>query len=259
MSLPVFIANLDTAFTTDCPEISQVGASISLSGAEGRHAVSVKRIAVGEHIELIDGHGTRAELEVVALSGKDTLHGKVMAVRHEPRPRPEITVVQALPKSDRSELAIDLLTQAGVDHIIPWQADRCVAKWTGAKRDKGVAKWQAMAVSATKQSRRAWLPTIDQLHDTAQVAARLGEYDHALVLHEAATVGLTSIDLSAAGSVVVIIGPEGGISDSETETLCQAGARAVKLGPEVLRTATAGMVVLAAIGATTNRWAAKDC
>ncbi|AKK06632.1 RNA methyltransferase, RsmE family [Corynebacterium mustelae] len=259
MSLPVFIYNLDTAFDTPSLDIAQVGASISLNGAEGRHAVSVKRIAVGEHIELVDGHGTRAELEVVALNGKDTLHGHIVAVRHEPRPQLKVTVVQALPKSDRSELAIDLLTQAGVDHVIPWQADRCVAKWTGAKRDKGIAKWQAMAASATKQSRRAWLPTIDQLHDTAQIAARLGEYDHAIVLHETATSALTSIDLSLATSVVIIIGPEGGITEAETENFRQAGANLVKLGPEVLRTATAGMVALAAIGATTNRWAAEPC
>lgn len=259
MSLPVFIYNLDTALSTPSLDIAQVGASIILNGAEGRHAVSVKRIAVGEHIELVDGHGTRAELEVVARDGKDTLEGHIVAVQHEPRPQPEVTVVQALPKSDRSELAIDLLTQAGVDHIIPWQADRCVAKWTGAKRDKGVAKWQAMAVSATKQSRRAWLPTIDQLHDTAQIAARLGEYDHALVLHEAANFTFSSMDLSVAASIVIIIGPEGGISAAETENFRRAGANLVKLGPEVLRTATAGMVALAAIGATTHRWAAKAC
>ena len=235
------------------PTPPTVGGVIELTGDEGRHAVSVKRTSVGEQIELVDGHGTRAVITVTGVSGKDRLVGVVDCVASEPTPRPTVTVVQALPKAARSELTVDLLTQAGADVIVPWQAGRSVANW-GKKQDKGLAKWRAAARAAAKQSRRSRIPEITPVGDQAAVAALIQAAPLALMLHEDATGKITDQPVAQVDSVVLIIGPEGGISPAELDAFTTAGAHPVRLGPEVLRTASAGMVALAALGAVTDRW-----
>ncbi len=245
MSRPVYVQEFPTPPT--------VGEVIELTGDEGRHAVSVKRTSVGEQIELVDGHGTRAVITVTGVSGKDQLVGVVDCVDNEPVPRPTVTVVQALPKAARSELTVDLLTQAGADVIVPWQAGRSVANW-GKKQDKGLAKWRAAARAAAKQSRRSRIPEITPVADQAAVAALIQAAPLALMLHEDATGKITDQPVAQADSVVLIIGPEGGISPAELDAFTTAGAHPVRLGPEVLRTASAGMVALAALGAVTDRW-----
>ena len=235
------------------PTPPTVGEVIELTGDEGRHAVSVKRTSVGEQIELVDGHGTRAVITVTGVSGKDRLVGVVDCVANEPVPRPTVMVIQALPKAARSELTVDLLTQAGVDVIVPWQADRSVANW-GKKQDKGLAKWRAAARAAAKQSRRSRIPEITPVADQAAVAALIQAAPLALMLHEDATGKITDQPVAQVDSVVLIIGPEGGISPAELDAFTTAGAHPVRLGPEVLRTASAGMVALAALGAVTDRW-----
>ena len=245
MSRPVYVQEFPTPPT--------VGEIIELTGDEGRHAVSVKRTSVGEQIELVDGHGTRAVITVTGVSGKDRLVGVVDCVASEPTPRPTVTVVQALPKAARSELTVDLLTQAGADVIVPWQAGRSVANW-GKKQDKGLAKWRAAARAAAKQSRRSRIPEITPVGDQAAVAALIQAAPLALMLHEDATGKITDQPVAQVDSVVLIIGPEGGISPAELDAFTTAGAHPVRLGPEVLRTASAGMVALAALGAVTDRW-----
>ena len=245
MSRPVYVQEFPTPPT--------VGEVIELTGDEGRHAVSVKRTGVGEQIELVDGHGTRAVITVTGVSGKDRLTGVVDCVASEPAPRPTVTVVQALPKAARSELTVDLLTQAGADVIVPWQAGRSVANW-GKKQDKGLAKWRAAARAAAKQSRRSRIPEITPVVDQAAVAALIQAAPLALMLHEDATGKITDQPVAQVDSVVLIIGPEGGISPAELDAFTTAGAHLVRLGPEVLRTASAGMVALAALGAVTDRW-----
>ncbi len=245
MSRPVYVQEFPTPPT--------VGEVIELTGDEGRHAVSVKRTGVGEQIELVDGHGTRAVITVTGVSGKDRLVGVVDCVASEPAPRPTVTVIQALPKAARSELTVDLLTQAGADVIVPWQAGRSVANW-GKKQDKGLAKWRAAARAAAKQSRRSRIPEITPVGDQAAVAALIQAAPLALMLHEDATGKITDQPVAQVDSVVLIIGPEGGISPAELDAFTTAGAHPVRLGPEVLRTASAGMVALAALGAVTDRW-----
>lgn len=236
MSLPVFLTD------------SLAGERLTLTGGEGRHAVTVKRIQPGERVLLIDGSGAAATVEVAEVRGKDTLVGEV--IEHHPHqpPRPYVVVVQALPKSERSELAVDLATQAGADEIIPWQAARCEAKWTDAKTPKHVAKWEAAATAAAKQSRRTRIPPIAQPVTTSQLAELIAGHT-AYVLHEDAAEPIGSVDLDV-DKLYLVIGPEGGIGDEELDAL---GARAVRLGPEVYRTASAAMVALSAIGAL-KRW-----
>lgn len=224
-----------------------------VDGDEGFHASNVRRIRPGEELDLSDGNGTVAHC-VVEEAAKGRLSARVLDVTAVPRPTPSVTIAQALPKSERSELAIELATEAGADGFLAWQAQRCVARWeSAAKVDKGLRRWGAVARSAARQSRRAHVPEIEGLVSTAQLLTRVpGALT--MVLHESATVPLADIGLADAAAVLLVVGPEGGISDEELAELTGAGARTVRLGPSVLRTSTAAAVALGAIGVLTSRW-----
>lgn len=239
--------------------LPEVGSTAVLDGPEGRHAATVRRIGIGERIVLADGRGGLADTEVTA-AAKDRLELTVHERRQVSAPSPSVTVVQALPKAERSELAVELATEAGVDAIVPWQSSRCVARWEGPKVAKGVARWRSAALAAAKQSRRPIVPEVSELHRTAGMLAVVrevvGRGGVVAVLHEAATQGLAELPLRSAAEIVLVVGPEGGISDEEIAALTDAGAVPVLLGPHVLRTSTAAAVALGAIGVLTDRWGA---
>ncbi|WP_306359704.1 16S rRNA (uracil(1498)-N(3))-methyltransferase [Nocardia sp. CC227C] len=243
-----------TVFYLD--EVPESGGTAVLDGPEGRHAATVRRIRVGEPITLSDGHGVLAESEVVAAQ-KDRLELKVLGRRVAAPATPRVTVVQALPKSDRSELAVELMTEAGADAIVPWQAARCVSNWE-AKAHKAVEKWRTAAKQAARQSRRAYIPDVADLHRTADVLdlVRAAKSAGAVVaaLHESGTGRFTRLPFDGAPEIVLIVGPEGGLDDAELAALADAGAAIVLLGPTVLRTSTAAAVALGALGALTPRW-----
>lgn len=228
------------------------GALAVVDGEEGHHAATVRRFRPGEELDLGDGAGTTAHC-VVEDVAKGRLTARVRTTATTPAPVPPVTVVQALPKSERSELAIELATEAGADAFLAWQPHRCVARWeSAAKVDKGLRRWGAVARSAARQSRRAYIPAVDGVLSTAELAGRVGGLT--LVLHESATVALADLDVAQADSVMLIVGPEGGITDDEVATLTDAGAVAVRLGPTVLRTSSAAAVALGALGVLTGRW-----
>lgn len=223
-----------------------------VDGEEGHHAATVRRFRPGEELDLGDGAGTVAHC-VVEEATKGRLAAKVLSIATMAAPTPPVTVVQALPKAERSELAIELATEAGADAFVAWQAQRCVARWeSAAKVDKGLRRWGAVARSAARQSRRAYIPTVDGVRSTAELAGRIDGLT--VVLHESATVALADLDVARADSVTLIVGPEGGITDEEIAALTGAGAVAVRLGPTVLRTSTAAAVALGALGVLTGRW-----
>ena len=235
-----------------------VGDLVVLDGDEGFHAASVRRIRVGEELDFGDGVGTVAHV-VVEDVGKSRLAARVIDVGTVASPTPTVTIVQALPKSDRSELAIELATEAGADAFVAWQSDRCVARWDGpAKVQKGLRRWEAVARSAARQSRRPHIPPVTALMSTAELAGHLrsagGSSTAALVLHESAPEPLTGLELDGLDALTLIVGPEGGIGDDELGRLVDAGAVPVRLGPSVLRTSTAAAVALGALGALTSRW-----
>jgi len=235
--------------------LPQVGELAVVDGDEGFHAANVRRIRSGEELDLGDGDGTVAHC-VVEDVGKGRLTARVLHRRTVPIALPAVTVVQALPKSDRSELAIELATEAGADAFVGWQASRCVARWeSSSKVDKGLRRWDAVARSAARQSRRPYIPSINGVVSTAELVHRVRDGGAtALVLHESAIAKLTELPMAQADSLLLIIGPEGGIADDEIATLSDAGATAVRLGPTVLRTSTAAAVALGALGALTSRW-----
>lgn len=228
-----------------------------VDGDEGFHASNVRRIRVGEQIDLSDGAGALAHC-VVEETAKGRLSARVTERVAIVAPRPTVTVVQALPKSDRSELAVELATEAGADGFVAWQATRCVARWDGPKVEKGLRRWEAVARSAARQSRRAYVPAVEGVVSTSalteRVAAAVAEGAVVLALHESATAPFAELPVAQANSLMLIVGPEGGISDEEIAALTGAGAKAVRLGPTVLRTSTAAAVALGAIGALTARW-----
>lgn len=223
-------------------------------GDEGFHASTVRRLRVGEELDLSDGAGELAHC-VIEEAVKGRLTARVLSVASVPASTPPVTVVQALPKSERSELAIELATEAGADAFVAWQSERCVARWDGtAKVEKGLRRWGSVARSAARQSRRPWVPSVSGPVSTDELVVSLTGL--VLVLHESAIVPLRDIPVAQADSVTVIVGPEGGISDAEIERLTAAGAIPVRLGPSVLRTSTAAAVALGALGVLTERWRA---
>jgi 16S rRNA (uracil1498-N3)-methyltransferase len=229
-----------------------------VDGDEGFHAASIRRIRVGERISLSDGAGEMAHC-VVDDAGKQHLSASVLRRWSAVAPRPAVTVVQAIPKGERSELAVELATEAGADRILAWHAARCVARWDGPRTEKGLRRWRAVARSAARQSRRAFIPTVDGVLSTNTLAQQIRD-DVAggavvLALHESAAGPLTDIEVAQAVSLTLIIGPEGGIADEEIAAFTAAGAHAVRLGPTVLRTSTAAAVALGALGVLTPRWA----
>ncbi len=245
MSLPVHLAESLAGVV--------VGDVVEVTGDEAHHAVAVRRLRVGERLLLTDGAGALVEGEV-ASTGKRVFTVAVCAVRSEPRPSPEVVVVQALPKGDRGELAVEVLTEIGVARVVPWAAERSVAVWKGERAAKSLARWRSTAREAGKQARRSWAVAVDDLARTPDVVDLVAAADLAVVLHEEAEVPLASLEVPASGTIVVVVGPEGGLTDAEVSAYVGAGAVSVRLGAEVLRTSTAGVAAVAALLARTPRW-----
>ncbi|MGW5370499.1 16S rRNA (uracil(1498)-N(3))-methyltransferase [Streptomyces sp. NPDC004009] len=233
------------------------GGHYVLDGPEGRHAVSVKRLQAGEEVVLTDGAGRYAVCEVTGTEGKDRLIVRMGTVAEEPEPAPRITVVQALPKGDRGELAVETMTEVGVDAIVPWQAARCITQWRGDRGLKALGKWRATAREAGKQSRRLRFPEVADAATTRQVAALLAAADFAAVLHsdfEHDSAPLATAELPGRGEIVLVVGPEGGVARDELALFEEAGAKPYVLGPTVLRTSTAGTAAAALLLGRTGRW-----
>ncbi len=244
-------------FAVPASALADVGAEdvVRVSGAEGHHAVAVRRIGDGEPVTLTDGAGASAHGVVAGIIDRSTFDVRVTAITRDPEPQPRLIVVQALPKGDRGELAVELLTEVGVDVIVPWAAARCVTRWRADRVEKAHRKWVDAAVAAGKQSRRTRFPVVAPLTDTTAVVAAVAAADLALVLDESADESIAAHRLPDHGDVLLVVGPEGGLADDELESLTAAGASCVRLGPSVLRTSSAGMAAAAALLAPSPRWA----
>ncbi len=255
MSAPVFLAEGEdlSAYTP--------GSVFALDGEEGRHAGVVQRRQVGEQIDIVDGKGMRL-CTTIELVSQGHLELRVDAVNAEPPTEHEFVLVQALAKGDRDELAIEASTEVGVDGVVPWQADRSIVVWRGPRAAKSHARWRATIRAATKQARRARLPFVEQPVDsralTRLIEQTVQDGGAAVVLHEEASTGIGAVELPAGNGtpvrVLLIVGPEGGMTEREVESFTQAGAVLGRLGPHVLRTSTAGPVALSVLSHSTGRW-----
>jgi len=245
MSLPVF----------HVPSLAEavVGGTVEVTGDEARHAVVVRRIRVGERVALTDGAGTTVVCEV-ATTSKTTLTATVEERTEVPAEAPRLVVVQAIPKGDRGELAVEMLTEVGVDAVVPWAASRSVARWRGDRAEKALARWRSAAREAAKQARRAWFPTVTEPATTEEVVALLAKASVPVVLHEAASGPLSDVPVPGRGEVVIVVGPEGGITEEELAAFAAVGAEPLRLGSSVLRSSTAGVAAAAALLSRTPRW-----
>jgi 16S rRNA (uracil1498-N3)-methyltransferase len=226
---------------------------IVLGGPEGRHAAIVRRLSAGERADVTDGAGAVAEC-VVTAAAQGVVELQVLARRDEPAPDPSIVIVQAIPKGDRAELAVELMTEVGADVVMPWQAERCVAQWRGDRAAKALDRWRRAAREAAKQSRRRRFPEVPGPAGLRDVAARTAAASLAIILDPEAPVALQRLRLPPRGEIVVIVGPEGGVSPAETAELAGAGAVSARLGPTIMRTSTAGAAATAVLLAASGRW-----
>jgi len=230
-------------------ELSENTVSVTIEGDEARHAASVARLRVGESVAVSDGRGRIAQ--AVA---SDVAPGRVsFDVTDISEPEvflPTLTLVQALAKGDRDELAVQMCTELGAAEVIPWQSERSIARWVGDKKAKGRVRWAAIAREASKQAMRSSIPSVADIVTTAELARMAGERT-VIVLDPRAAVSLGDWARSHINEreILVVIGPEGGISANEIDALLAGGAHAVHAGATVMRTSTAGAAGFSALRA----------
>ncbi|WP_431800745.1 16S rRNA (uracil(1498)-N(3))-methyltransferase [Microbacterium sp. bgisy203] len=228
------------------------GSTVELSGGEAHHAAVVRRVRVGEEVTVGDGRGVWLSGAVTEVAPKRVMV-RVDARRDVSAASPRLVLVQALAKGDRDELAIQAATELGVDEVVPWQASRSVSRWSAEKALKGVARWQQIVREAAKQAHRAWVPAVSEPVTSAQLARRADA--RLLVLEPTASTPLSTLVLDdVERDIVLVVGPEGGITPEELDALQDAGATLVRLGDTVLRTSTAGPAALALLNARLGRW-----
>lgn len=234
------------------------GATIELSGDEARHAASVARLRVGERVRVSNGRGSIALTEAISVS-PTAVSAVVIDVSMTPLPRPELWLVQALAKGGRDEQAIEQATELGVFRVIPWQAHRSISVWTGEKADKQLSRWQRIVQEAAKQALQPYTPQVAPLHSTEQLV-ELARQVSMVVLDPESQEALSDVARSCPDDrpIVLVVGPEGGISDEEIAELGGAGARTARLGSGILRTSTAGPVALAVVASHRGMWTRGD-
>jgi len=225
----------------------------TLAGAEGRHATTVRRLAPGERVDVTDGAGLLARCVVVAARPGE-LELSVLERCREPAPACRVAVAQAIVKGDRGELAVELMTEVGVDVIVPWAAARSVAVWRADRADKALGRWRSSAREAAKQSRRVWFPEVTEQVATGGLVARVGAASCAVLLDPEAGYRLADLVLPVEGEILLVVGPEGGVSPAETTALTEAGAVPARLGPTILRGSTAGAVAATLVLSGCARW-----
>ena len=232
-----------------------IDSDVEVGGEEGRHAVRVRRLQTGEHVVLIDGTGMWVQGPIVSVTSRDRFTMTVRARGHTPPAQPRIVVVQAIPKTERADEAVELLTAVGVDQIVAWHADRCIARWRGDRVSRGLARWRRAAAAAAKQSRRTTIPEIGGPLSTHEVCTLVASATAGFVCAEPVAAPLASTPIEPYGQIVIVVGPEGGCTDDELELLTAAGATAVSLGPTVLRSVVAGTIAATLVLAGSGRMA----
>ena len=254
MSNPVFFTSVGSLDATT------PGRMFVLEGAEARHAVTVKRLAPGEAVDIVDGAGTRMTGKVVS-AAPSGLEVECSSLTVEDRPEVRLVLVQALAKGDRDELAIETATELGVDAVVPWQSERSIVRWKGDRAARAHAKWESTVTAAAKQARRAWIPEVRAAVDTTALSAAVEAADLAVILHEDAVRPLRTVLEAWQGSagagpreILLIVGPEGGISPREVTKLCDKGAVTALLGHLVLRSSTAGPAAVVLASDILGRW-----
>ena len=235
-------------YVADLP--SKVNERFRLVGQIGHHISRVLRAVADEELLLSDGKGHWSRVSIITLD-KTSVELAVLESGFQAPRDISITVVQGITKGDRSRENIELLVQAGVDRIVPWKASRSIGKLPD-----GVDKLKIAVIESGKQSRRYYLPEVDDVVNMEQLQSIIRSADLSVVLAAHTEKKLSEIvDKNAhLTSVVLIIGPEGGISDKELEMMVEAGGVPAKLGRTILRSAHAGIAAVSAISVALGLW-----
>lgn len=233
-------------FVDDLP--TAVGAHYEFNNDDAIHAIKVLRLSTGEIFNLSDGKGAWSRVLIEEMA-KKSMRVKVLDTGFEEALTTTFTIVQAIPKGDRIKDAVELSTEGGADRIVIWKASRSI----GRSEDK-IDKLQITAREASKQSRRFRIPEVVGVASTENVVDEIAKSDLVLILHESATNSISSSVHLGAKKVLIIIGPEGGLTDDEIETFAAAGGRVVLLGRPILRSAHAGLAALAAVNTALSVW-----
>lgn len=247
---------VEPLFHLDLDSLPKVGQILELTGAEAKHAASVRRMREGEAIQFTNGKGMRVRANV-ASAASNSLTAVVLSAEQESAPALQLTLVQALAKGDRDELAIQAATELGVMQVVPWQAERSISRWIGLKEQKGRERWQTIVNEAAKQSLRAFTPSVLPAITSANFAQLVKQFDAVLVLDPTAPTGLVEFEIPKTGRIALLVGPEGGISDGELDDLQAVNAVRVHLGESILRTSTAGVAAIAALSALSGTWSSR--
>jgi 16S rRNA (uracil1498-N3)-methyltransferase len=220
--------------------------SYEFSNEDAHHAIRVLRMQAGDEFMLSDGKGAWSQVKATEVSKKSITVEVIESGYQEPLAT-TITVVQALPKGDRAKEAIELLTEAGVDRIVPWAASRSIGK--------GSDKFAITAREASKQSRRFRVPEVTELATTAQICEAIKLSDLAIAFHESAQDKLSDqISSHNVQNLLIIIGPEGGLTEEELAAFETAGAKVALMGRPILRSAHAGIAAVSAVSALLKVW-----
>jgi 16S rRNA (uracil1498-N3)-methyltransferase len=233
-------------FVDDLP--TTVGAQYEFDSEDAHHAIKVLRIAAGEIINLSDGKGAWSRVSVANVN-KKSMSVKVLETGFEEALSEQFTIIQAIPKGDRIKESIEMCTEGGVDRIVMWKSARSIGR-----ADEKIEKLQHTAREASKQSRRFRIPEVTGVATTDAVVDEIAKADLALVFHESATMTISQLVKPGAKKVLIIIGPEGGLTDEEVETFAAAGAKVVLMGRPILRSAHAGLAALAAANTALSVW-----
>jgi len=247
---------VEPLFHLNLQSLPTVGQIIELTGAEAKHAASVRRMREGEAIQFTNGKGLRIRA-IVSTAASNSLTAKVQSAVQENAPDLQITLVQALAKGDRDELAIQAATELGVMQVVPWQAERSISRWIGLKEEKGRERWQTIVNEAAKQSLRSFTPEVMPPITSANFDQLVDQFDLVLVLDPTSTTGINEIAFTEITQVALVVGPEGGISEAELVGLEAARAVRVHLGDTILRTSTAGVAAIAALNVLSGAWSSR--
>ena len=234
-------------FVADLP--TTVGNTYEFEGDDAGHAIRVLRTQIGESLALSNGLGAWSIVEVIAIA-KKSMTVRVTTTGYEEVLPVEFTVAQALTKGDRIKESIELNTAGGADVILLWAAARSIGKATPDL----MQKLAVTAREASKQTRRNRIPFVMGVLDAKKIAAEIPNYDSVIVLHESASDKLSDVVTASAKKVLVIIGPEGGLTDEELALFAGAGAQVAHMGRPVFRSAHAGMAALSGLNAALKIW-----
>jgi 16S rRNA (uracil1498-N3)-methyltransferase len=234
-------------FVPDLP--TAVGSTYEFGGDDAGHAIRVLRTQIGDGLALSSGQGAWSIVEVIAIA-KRSMTVRVVSSGFEEALPVEFTVAQALTKGDRIKESIELNTAGGADVILLWAATRSIGKATPDL----MQKLATTAREASKQTRRNRIPFVMGVLDAKKIAAEIPNYDLAIVFHESASQKLTDVVKPGAKKVLLIVGPEGGITDEELALFKAAGAQVALMGRPIFRSAHAGMAALSGVNAALKIW-----